>query len=1034
MKHIITWVLIGCLVQITSAQKTTFPYNGVQDERNKTVAFTNATIFVDANTKIDQATLLIKEGKVVSCGAGVATPNDATVVDLSGKYIYPSFVEVFSSYGVKAPEKKKREGPPKPQFVSNKKGAYGWNEAIKPEVSAAESFTADAKEAKTWRSIGFGSVVSHIPDGIIRGTGTLVSLSDGPKDNEVVLKEEVAAYHSFKKGVSTQNYPSSLMGSIALLKQSHYDAEWYAQNKGEVELNLSLQKLTEQQALPKVIVAEDQLTALRADKLGDELNFQYIIKGAGDEYKRLDDIKATGATYVIPVNFPKAKDVEDPFDADVVSLADMKHWEMAPANANFLNQQSIPFCFTSSGLKEKKGFLKQIQTAIKYGLPQDVALKALTETPAKILKIDDQVGSLKAGMLANFIITSDSIFKKDSKILENWVQGNPYIIEQPNEKELKGMYKLSVGDMDYDLKISGEKAKPKFEIMVDDTTEIKVNASLKKNAVSLSFTPDTAKAKQKNNLLRLSGWFDEKLMKGKGQLADGSWVDWSAVRTGDIPKKEKEENDKEKSENKKDEKLSDIENGKIDEEAKKDEKEKKHPTLDDVIYPFVAYGWKKEDQPKAKTVLIKNATVWTNEDDGILKEADVLIKDGKIAKVGKGLKAKADIEIDATGKHVTPGIIDEHSHIAISRGVNESAQHSTAEVSIADVINSEDVNIYRQLAGGVTAAQLLHGSANPIGGQSGIIKLRWGSSPEEMKIKNADGFIKFALGENVKQSNWGDHNRVRFPQSRMGVEQVFIDHFTRAKEYESAGLNKRKDLELEALLEIINKKRFITCHSYVQSEITMLMRVAEQFDFTVNTFTHILEGYKIADKMKAHGVAASTFSDWWRYKFEVMDAIPHNAAILNEMDVVTAINSDDAEMARRLNQEAAKAVKYGGVSEEDALKMVTLNPAKMLHLDDRMGSLKSGKDGDVVVWSHNPLSVKAKAEQTFVDGILYFDLEEDLKKREAIAKERNRLIQKMIEHKKGGGATESAKPKKQHLWHCDDVEEYRNHDHNEEDH
>jgi len=485
MKHIVWGVFILMFVQVAVAQKTTFPYNGVQDERSKTFAFTNATVFVDANTKIDNATLLIKEGKVVSCSASISVPEDATTIDLAGKYIYPSFVEVFSSYGVKAPEKPKREGPQKPQFVSNKKGAYGWNQAIKPEVSSAESFTSDAKEAETWRSIGFGSAVSHIPDGIIRGTGTLVSLAKGPKDNNLILKDEVAAYHSFSKGVSSQNYPSSLMGSIALLKQTHFDGDWYAQNKDEVELNLSLQKLNAQQSLPKVITVKDQLTALRADKLGDELNFQYIIKGAGDEYKRLEEIKATGASYIIPVNFPKAKDVEDPFDAEVVSLADMKHWEMAPANAHFLHQQSVPFCFTTDGLKEKKGFLKQIQKAIKYGLPQQEALKALTETPAAILKIDDQVGSLKTGMVANFIITSDSIFKKDSKILENWVQGNQYIIQQPNEKELKGMYTLSVGDDEYEFKISGEKAKPKFEIMLDDTTAIKVNAKLKKTELRL---------------------------------------------------------------------------------------------------------------------------------------------------------------------------------------------------------------------------------------------------------------------------------------------------------------------------------------------------------------------------------------------------------------------------------------------------------------------------------------------------------------------------------------------------------------------
>ncbi|MEZ4980531.1 MAG: amidohydrolase family protein [Saprospiraceae bacterium] len=282
-----------------------------------------------------------------------------------------------------------------------------------------------------------------------------------------------------------------------------------------------------------------------------------------------------------------------------------------------------------------------------------------------------------------------------------------------------------------------------------------------------------------------------------------------------------------------------------------------------------------------------------------------------------------------------------------------------------------------------------------------------GKTAEELKIKGADGYIKF-VGENVKQSNWGDNQTIRFPQTRMGVEQVFVDHFTRAKEYgalKASGKPYRKDLELEALLEIINKKRFITCHSYRQSEINMLMKVAEQFGFTVNTFTHILEGYKVADKMAEHGAGGSTFADWWAYKFEVWEAIPYNGALMHEQGVVVAYNSDDAEMARRLNQEAAKAVKYGNVSEEDAWKFVTLNPAKLLHLDNRMGSIKTGKDADLVLWSDNPLSIEAKALQTYVDGVKYFDREEDKELRQAMASEKNRIIQKMLDTKKKGGKT-----------------------------
>ncbi|MDP1744449.1 MAG: amidohydrolase family protein, partial [Bacteroidota bacterium] len=399
--------------------------------------------------------------------------------------------------------------------------------------------------------------------------------------------------------------------------------------------------------------------------------------------------------------------------------------------------------------------------------------------------------------------------------------------------------------------------------------------------------------------------------------------------------------------------------------------------------------------------------------------------------------------IDGTGKHLTAGIIDEHSHIAISNGVNEGAQASSAEVRIGDVVNSEDINIYRQLAGGVTTSQLLHGSANPIGGQSVVIKLRWGKSPEEMKFAKADGFIKFALGENVKQSNWGDFNTIRFPQSRMGVEQVYYDCFTRAKEYDakqkafsllsdkakSTSAPFRKDLELEALTEILNKKRFITCHSYVQSEINMLMHVADSMGFKVNTFTHILEGYKVADKMKTHGAGASTFSDWWAYKMEVQDAIPYNAALLTQMGITTAINSDDPEMGRRLNQEAAKSVKYGGVTEEEALKMVTLNPAKLLHIDNKVGSIKVGKDADLVLWSDNPLSIYAKAEKTIIDGLIYFDKDEDIKLRDDIQKERARIIQRMIDDKKGGAPTQKPVLKKQKLYGCDSMElDYMNND------
>jgi imidazolonepropionase-like amidohydrolase len=404
-----------------------------------------------------------------------------------------------------------------------------------------------------------------------------------------------------------------------------------------------------------------------------------------------------------------------------------------------------------------------------------------------------------------------------------------------------------------------------------------------------------------------------------------------------------------------------------------------------------------------------------------LLNTDVLIKAGKISNIGVNLNEPGAIVIDGTNKHVSAGIIDEHSHIACAGGVNECSQSVTAEVRVADVIDPDDVDIYRQLSGGVTSSHILHGSCNTIGGQTQLLKLRWGANAEQMKFAGWDPFIKFALGENVKRS-FGQGNN-RYPDTRMGVEQVLTDAFARARSYEKLGASKRKDLELETLLEILNKKRFITCHSYVQSEILGIINVADKYGFTVNTFTHILEGYKVADRMQKHGANASTFSDWWAYKMEVVDAIPQGPAIMQKAGLNVAINSDDAEMARRLNQEAAKSIKYGGMAEEEAIKMVTINPANMLHVGNQTGSIKIGKDADIVLWSDNPLSIYAKAEKTFVDGIIYFDRAKDMELRAEIITEKARLVQKMADAKKGGDKTQPATPSFKAHNFCEDDHE-----------
>jgi imidazolonepropionase-like amidohydrolase len=998
MKKIL--LALMCIMVYSSYAQETFHRNGVKDERPSIHAFTNATIHVDYQTVIENATLVIKEDKIVSAGTNVSIPKGAIVHNLEGKHIYPSFIELSSDLGMPSPDRSRSRGP---QLSPKTEGAYNSNDAIKAYANAAEDFTTSKSDADKLRKAGFGTVLTHHKDGLVRGTGAVVALRE-EAENEVILKPKASFHFSFDKGSSQQDNPSSLMGAIALIKQTYLDAQWYA--KQDEMIDLSLKAFNEYKSLPSFFEAKgDKLYTLRADKIGDEFGVQYIIQGAGDEYQRLEEIKATNASLIIPVNFPDAFDVEDPFDAMNVSLAEMKHWEMAPYNLKMLADAGIEFSITADGLKDAGKLNEMLEKAIEVGLDEALALKALTVIPASKIGMQNSLGSLKSGYVANFIITDGSPFKKDTKLYHNWVQGQKHMYEDLTSLDIAGNYDLTVDGETYALEVSGKPGKPSFKIVVNDSTNTDVKATVKKELITMSFKPEAMK--EESGKIRLSGWISNDTMGGKAEMPSGKWADWSAKKTGDLEADEKKD------------------------EKSDDDAEEETEMPGELIYPFVAHG--QSTKATSETILIKNATVWTNEEDGVLENTDVLLKDGKINKIGKNLSAKGAKEIDGTGKHLTAGIIDEHSHIAISRGVNEGSEAVTAEVNIENVVDSEDINIYRQLSGGVTTSQLLHGSANPIGGRSAIVKLKWGYGPEEMKISGADKFIKFALGENVKQSNWGEQNTVRFPQTRMGVEQVFVDAFTRALDYEkewkaynnlskkekAAATPPRKDLELETLVEILNEDRFITCHSYVQSEINMLMKVAERFNFRINTFTHILEGYKVADKMKEHGVGGSTFSDWWAYKFEVNDAIPYNAALMNGQGVVTAINSDDAEMGRRLNQEAGKTIKYGGVEEQEALKMVTLNPAKLLHLDDRMGSIKEGKDADVVLWSDHPLSIYAKAEKTIIEGAVFYDVEKDKEVREEIREERARLIAKMQGDNKKGGSKRKAMPKSQILWECE---------------
>jgi imidazolonepropionase-like amidohydrolase len=987
IKKYLILTMLMCSFSIIAQEH--FPKNdGVKSKNTNYTAFTNAKIYVTPIQVIDQGTLLIKDGKVVATGASVNIPANAVVIDVSGKSIYPSFIDIYSGFGVEKP-KRQSGGGRAAQYHASREGFY-WNDHIMPEQNAIDNFKFNAKSASELRKAGFGVVNSHMQDGIVRGTGILVALTDKGGNAERIINNRSAQYLSLSRSVkSRQSYPTSTMGTLALLKQMYYDADWYAKG-GSKTLDRSLEAINTNKNLVQIIAAGDKFNDIRVDKVGDQFGIQYIILGGGNEYERIDEIKATNASYILPLNFPKAYDVENAFLTSVLELEDMREWNQKALNPKTFAENGISFAFTINGLKSPKELKSNLLKAIEYGLDKTKALEALTTVPAKLLGKSNIIGSLKNGAFANFLITSGDIFDKKTTLYENWVKGHKNVIESMTVKDIRGNYTFNIGNTTYDLSISGTPSKPKAKVK-SGNNELGTKIAYNDDWINLTFTSaDTTKQDYYRLTSKVTNTGN---LSGKIIFPNGNEISFLAKK-----------------------------------DAKKDAQDKNKgtkPTVKSVkimplTYPNGAYGF--TELPKQETLLFKNATVWTNETDGILKNTDVLIKNGKIAKIGKNLKDNSAKAIDATGKHLTAGIIDEHTHIGISGGGNEAGHNSSAEVTIEDVINPEDIGIYRNLAGGVTSMQILHGSANPIGGRSAIVKLKWGESADNLLYKNTPKFIKFALGENVKQSNWTSFSR--FPQTRMGVEQLYIDYFTRAKEYDAkkkSGKPYRKDIEMDVLAEILNKERFITCHSYVQSEINMLMKVAEKFHFNINTFTHILEGYKVADKMKAHGVGGSTFSDWWAYKYEVNDAIPYNAAIMHDAGVTVAINSDDSEMSRRLNQEAAKSVKYGGISEEEAWKFVTLNPAKLLHIDNRVGSIKVGKDADVVLWSDNPLSVYAKAEKTIIEGVTYFDLARDKNSRKAIKKEKSELISMMMKAKNKGMKTQPIKKKDKPQLDCDSI-------------
>jgi imidazolonepropionase-like amidohydrolase len=962
------------------------------------------SIFVTPDNEIKNGILLFKEGKIVEVGANLKLPENTRIINYADKVIYPGFIELYSNYGTESVQPKRKETKDKHSEEVN----Y-WNLAVRPETNPIQFFKQDPKNSLAFNKNGFTHAQIFVPDGIFRGATALVRIDSLLSARESLVKNQNAWAMSFKRGKTGASYPSSLMGAIALIKQFYHDADYCEQ---VLNCDLGIDVFLQNKDLPAFFEVTDLWDVLRAEKIEKDFNKQYHYFLSGTEYERLDVLKEISkkSGLIFPLNFPEAYDIQGPYESDEVSLQQLMRWYQHPFAPKMMHEAGIGFALTQKGLKKQTEFLKNLRKSVNLGFPEKEALRALTETPAKLLGAA-HIGNLNPGSEASFIIASEDFFTDDkANIYAVFVKGKSKTLKvEPSAPA--GMYSLNVNGQVFELKVEEKNGKISAEIK-SDSLKAKVNILLEDFVASLSFI------NPKDSLMySLSGqlYAGGTIWEGFGFSQKDKKISWAALKDNKTEKDKKSKNDSLKVE----------------------------PISIPTLFPNKAYGLK--NPMKENNVLIKNATIWTCDKDSILTETDILVLNGKITRIGKKIPEPFEKGnpiplkvIDAKGKVVTPGIIDEHSHIAISRGVNEGSQYISAEVSIADVVNPEDINIYRQLAGGVTGAQLLHGSANPIGGKSALVKLKWGVSAEEMLIPNAPGYIKFALGENVKQSNWGDRGNPRYPQTRMGVEQVYFDAFYRARAYRDQKTifenqkNKRKkdieafrtDLELETLVEILEGKRHISCHSYVQSEINMLMRVADSMGFKVQTFTHILEGYKIPERLKAHGANASTFSDWWAYKFEVNDAIPYNATILALAGVNTCINSDDAEMGRRLYMEAAKSQVYGGLDPYEAFKMVTINPAKALKIDHLTGSIALGKDADLVIWSHAPNSIYTQVEKTFVEGVNYYSLNQNKELQQQNEVLRNQLIALMLaEINKGAKAIPVKRQLELHI-HCDHIEFY----------
>ncbi len=969
------FLLVILLIIQSAVVAQTRPVMGLRSHTPNVFALTNARIVVSPGNTINNGTLVIRDGLIEAVGTNIIPPADALVKDMKGKSVYSGFIDLWAETSVAS-----KDAP---------QGAVHWNPQVRSWYDAASSFKYDEKSAEKLRSQGF-VIANVVPSaGIFRGKSAVVTLGENTRSGNVI-KPNVAQVMSYRKSRDLGgSYPASLMGTISLIRQTFYDADWYerarfaysdnSNSQMRPEINLALAALLDagKGRQPVIFEANDEIDFLKSFSIAREFGLNLWMKGSGHEYRRLQAIKDTGVPVIVPLNFPSLPDVEAPEQAMSMSLQNLRHWDLAPENPARLVESGITIAFTATGTESNQPFYEQVKKAVERGLAREDALAALTVIPARLLGIDNLYGSLHKGMAACFIVASSNLFNAETKIEEVWIEGIQYENDKPALASPRGKWALKSDELDNPvINISGTESRLRGVIEKDNRKIILNTVKFDNHRVSIVFQGDSL---GHNGIIRLSASFSENELYGIGEMPDGRFFNWKASRSDGFT------------------------------EPAKESKQSLAKSELKMLYPSMEYGLEEKPQ-MPENILIKNATIWTQGPLGKIENADMLVSKGKIAEVGKNLQARRNaVVIDATGKHVTPGLIDPHLHSNIRGGVNEVGNNMTPETRVSDVLESDNIWIYRLLAGGLTTGNLLHGSANPVGGQDAVVKMRWGSLPDEMLLQGASPGLKLALGENVVR------NPDQYPNTRMGAEQIIRDAFQAAKDYirewekwedGNRAVPPRKDLQMEALVEVLNGKRIIHAHAYRQDEMLMLIRLAEELGFKIASFEHTLEGYKVADKLREHGAAAIVWTDWSSFKVEAADGILGNAKTLLERGVLTSLHSDDTQLATRMNWEAGKLLATG-VEEIEAMNLITINPARIIGADHMIGSLEPGKHADFVIWSGYPMSGFTHAEQTWIEGRKYFDRVEDLENRKKVQAERALLIQKAARHKSSASQEKS---------------------------